>query len=246
MSSSSSGRGGFASSTDNIEEGEFFRHGSVGSSTSSSEDEGETSLRNRNLFKVRPSSSGEGSEEPFSERERQEIREPLNTLCFGCMWGHRKYDRVASEKLNRLAEIFDTHFLTSESKELAHLLYLYYQAEIYRPGMKTGKRFPQWTEAQILIHIEEHILEPRVFVAKSIRKCIKAQRALEMFFFEEDPESRRRTYNEKAMRLWLLFNKRQMDLHGCDYKNMFGYSENMRIDPSQLSRVVHQDRYAMM
>lgn len=253
--SSGAGRGGFTSSTDNIEEGEFFRRGICGGSSSSSssscssEDEsGASPVRNKGLFRVGPSASeSEGSDEPpLSERERQEIREPLNMLCFGCMWGHRKYDRVASEKLNRLADIFDTHFLTSESRELAHLLWLYYQAEIYQPGLKTGKMYPQWSEAQIMIHIEEHILEPRVFVARSIRKCIKSQRALEMFFFEEDPESRRRTYNEKAMRLWLMFNKRQMDLHGCDYKNMFGYSENMRIDPSQLSRVVHQDRYAMV
>ena len=162
------------------------------------------------------------------------------------MWGHRQFDRVASEKLNRLAEIFDSHFLTSEPKELAHLLHLYYQAEIYLPGSKSGKRFPRWTEDQILIHIEEHILEPRVFVGKSIRKCIKVQRALEMFMFEEDPETHRRTYNEKAMRLWLQFNKRQMDLHSCDYKNMFGYSETMQIDPTQLSHVVHGDRYEVM
>ena len=242
-SSSSSNAVGNPSSNEDIEEDEFFQRS--GSSSSGSDDDDED---RPNFYRVRSNRGGGGGGDestPEPANPRPPVLPPHN-LCFGCMWGHRQFDRVASTKLNRLAEIFDSHFLTSEPRELAHLIYLYYQAEIYLPGSKGGKRFPEWTEGQILIHIEEHILEPRVFVAKSIRKCIKVQRALEMFFFEEDEETRRRTYNEKAMRLWLMFNKRQMDLHNCDCKHMFGYSESMRIDPSQLSRVVHADRYEVV
>ncbi len=251
MSSSSSPRHtntGNPSSNEDIAEDEFFRRegsdSSGSSSGSSSDDDGRDSdSRRPNLYRARRR-RGRNTPPPAEPAEPlPSSLAPSVNLCFGCMWGHRQFDRVASTKLNRLAEIFDGHFLTSEPRELAHLIHLYYQAEIYLPGSKGGKRFPEWTEDQILIHIEEHILEPRVFVAKSIRKCIKVQRALEMFFFEEDEETRRRTFNEKAMKLWLTFNKRQMDLHNCDCKHMFGYSESMKIDPSQLSRVVHADRY---
>ena len=232
---------GNPSSNEDIAEDEFFRReGSDSNSSSGSEDDDSRP----NLYRGprrRYHRRGNPPAEPADPLPSSLV--PLTNLCFGCMWGHRQFDRVASTKLNRLAEIFDGHFLTSEPRELAHLIHLYYQAEIYLPGSKGGKRFPEWTEDQILIHIEEHILEPRVFVAKSIRKCIKVQRALEMFFFEEDEETHRRTFNEKAMKLWLTFNKRQMDLHNSDCKHMFGYSESMKIDPSQLSRVVHADRY---
>ena len=237
-------RSGNPSSNEDIAEDEFFQQNASGSSGSSSSSSSSSDDEDcPNLYRVRRNQNnvaGAGATGPANPRVSS------RNLCFGCMWGHRQFDRVASTKLNRLAEIFDSHFLTSEPRELAHLIYLYYQAEIYLPGSKGGKRFPVWTEGQILIHIEEHILEPRVFVAKSIRKCIKVQRALEMFFFEEDEQTHRRTYNEKAMRLWLMFNKRQMDLHNCDCKHMFGYSESMRIDPSQLSRVVHADRYEVV
>lgn len=253
----SSSFSGSASSTDHIEENEFFRNSSINSSDNEQNNNGEQQQRRR-LYRVRSpplspgvassgsssSSNSSDSDDGEGRRKHKEISEPLNTLCFGCMWGHRQFDRVASEKLNRMADIFDKHFLRSESPELAHLLSLYYQAEIYKPGRKTGKNFPRWTENQIFIHIEEHILEPRVFLAKSIRKCIKAKRALEMFFFREDLITQQRMYDEKAMRMWLLFDKRQSDLYNCDYKGMFGYSENMKIDPSQLSHMVHEDRYA--
>ena len=220
-------------SNEDIAEDEFFqRDGSGSSSSGSEEDDGRP-----NFYRVRRRKKTGAA---------AALEEPPKNLCFGCMWGHRQFDRVASTKLNGLADIFDSHFLTSEPRELAYLIYLYYQAEIYLPGIKGGKRFPEWTHGQILIHIEEHILEPRVFVARSIRKCIKIQRALEMFLFEEDEETHRRTYDEKAMKTWLLFNKRQLDLHNCDCKHMFGYSESMQINPSQLSRVVHADRYEVI
>jgi len=230
--------GGNPSSNEDIAEDEFFQRDGSGSSSSSSSSSGSEEDDGRpNFYRVRRRKKTADPRVP---------EEPPKNLCFGCMWGHRQFDRVASTKLNGLADIFDSHFLTSEPRELAYLIYLYYQAEIYLPGIKGGKRFPEWTHGQILIHIEEHILEPRVFVARSIRKCIKIQRALEMFLFEEDEETHRRTYDEKAMKTWLLFNKRQLDLHNCDCKHMFGYSESMQINPSQLSRVIHADRYEVV
>lgn len=161
----------------------------------------------------------------------------LDSTCFGCIWAH-KVSHIKNSRLTKLEQIFEEYFFQIPIDAVADKICAYYTSMIYEPSRRMGNCLPVWTKDMIKIHIECHLHEPRVFIGKSIITAEKTAMCLTEHFFYETSSSDKITPNYPAMKEWREQVKVMMMLYRLDYKKMFGYNSDIKIDPSNLSRLI--------
>lgn len=87
--------------------------------------------------------------------------------CFGCEYGMCRPDD-SQPTLQGLWKLFRDNYGVMINTEIAKLMAEYFEREIRPPMLKAGIDV-EWTAAQILVHIETHMLEPTVNAATAIQ-----------------------------------------------------------------------------
>jgi hypothetical protein len=88
--------------------------------------------------------------------------------CFGCEYGSVEPDD-SHPALKALWKLFAENFGKCSNEALARLMHSLFMKEIYEPMKQQGHKIDEWTVAQIVEHIESHIVEPTINNTNAIR-----------------------------------------------------------------------------
>ncbi len=151
----------------------------------------------------------EGDEYPPAKRQRR-----LGG-CFGCEYAFPRHGGLDGVKMNELTRFVDENYGKIDPHVLARTCHLIFKETIYEPMRKAGKDIPMWTSRGILVHLENHLRVPRVFLHNSIDTLKRLQTSLERMLFRED-RGADGTCSVRPVpenfRLFMLVNKRLADL----------------------------------
>ena len=154
-------------------------------------------MRERFAYRDEESSSSDEEEQQVGRKRARTEREEERHIrrrdkdydrrqrpeCFLCAWGNRFHDGIEARHVNRLHDIINEQYGICSNVELAEMLVLYFNKEVYRPGCGMTRL----TREVALEHIEEgHSLNARIFLGESIRRQGQNLFCLEAAQWRED------------------------------------------------------------
>jgi hypothetical protein len=201
----------------------------------SSCDEEEIEERRKNSYNEETGEYDELSDtEPDNERYS-----PMN--CFGCMWGHPDQSALNGDKVNECLKMIDDGYGTIHNLCLARQVHQFFKKEIY------GKvaSVPMWRTMCIKHHIENHTLEPRIFLGEMIRKSRDEYNELRDKVNKSitlSDGTRVNVVDDKTHRCLSSTVKNILELYKTSPKTMNFYNKNCTIDLEKAGKLINPNK----
>lgn len=105
-------------------------------------------------------------------------RQPMEGVCFGCMWGNNAFDESLKNQMGQLRALYEREYGRRRNDELAAAVYAFFRVHIYAPMARAGRPIPDWPIDMIIEHITRHTLDPRIFIGEQLRRMRELSDAL--------------------------------------------------------------------
>lgn len=173
-------------------------------------------------------------------------RKKQSKICFGCMFGSVRDDEIELAPLKACVNLIETHYgTTSDDIYVAKLVHVYYMANIYNPMKNDGKNIPRWRTRDILVHINEHVKHPTIFLCKQLKKYGRLSNILYDMTFKTQWVNGQEFFmcDTRNLKALLDVDKKQMELYKSDPKQMLFYSGNAyNIDTNAIGRIINMNK----
>jgi hypothetical protein len=165
--------------------------------------------------------------------------------CFGCAWGGPRGVTIPGSKINQCLKLIENNYGTMKNRELARVVHCFYKKEIYEPSNRLGRTLPMWRTYEILKHIEDHSIEPRIFIGESIRSLSKMYSAYKTMVFKDCKLKNghsRKAGIERNVRTLLSLNKRMGELYRMNPKAMNFYNNDCTINLEAAGKLINLNK----
>jgi hypothetical protein len=148
--------------------------------------------------------------------------------CFFCGWGDPAlYDRIHAPHITIIHDILNSLYGHIENSDLATMLVLYYNEHVYLENCG----MPQLNHQIALRHIEQHTLEPRIFIGESLRAWGKVKTILANKICYQNGN-----VDHKSIKSMNEVEKSILNLYKLDPSKMNFYNNNRDIDLKLMGR----------
>jgi hypothetical protein len=91
------------------------------------------------------------------------------TNCFACSYGNARDVEINPDFANICTRIYEENYGKMGDYYVAKMIHEFHKEVIYKPNAKNGT-FPIWRTRTVMEHMQEHVMDPRIFVGQSIRR----------------------------------------------------------------------------
>jgi hypothetical protein len=151
--------------------------------------------------------------------------------CFGCEYGLVDPDET-NPALKGLAKLFSENFGKTSNACLASMMRAFWVHEIQKPMKEQGETIEDWTEEEILEHIETHIVEPTIINVNQIRNLQKIEEILVSQVTLENTEGNKKI-DLKVLKGVLDVQKQIQSLLNAKCTRQLLYSNTFKLDESR-------------
>ncbi len=167
-------------------------------------------------------------------------RHPRHLRCFGCSHRARGENAANGSNLNTLIRMMEDGYGRLDNRLLARQCHLYFKRYIHEPMASIGTPLRMWTSRSILLHITEHMQDPRIFVGESICTYKRIRRALEDKMFVRRPLNGGWIVSpdHQAIKTHIAVSKQLMSLYSASPEKMNFYDKDCGIDLKRSSGMI--------
>lgn len=160
--------------------------------------------------------------------------------CFGCLFDSSEI-KGQENAYSILIKFIENNYGKCDNYSLSRNAHILFKNTIYLPSIKKKKFIPMWRTKTILKHIEEHILEPRIFFGESIRNWKKyfneIKDSISKVIIDEDSGISKKIPDKDVIKNCIEIQKLINDLYKIDVKKTLFFNENSNLNVNNLTKV---------